>query len=505
MRARAGEDVDLRPVTPFYRIRFDDGAVFDYSGDPEAMRAEVARFAPADVAGYERFMAMSEAIFRDRLRAAGPRAVQLAGPTWRGSCPSWSGCRAYRSVYGLVAATSATRGCGSCSASIRCWSAATRSRATSIYCLIAFLRAASGACISPWAAPAALVRGLVGLIEGQGGEVRCDARGGRDHGRAAAGRPACGWPRARTIAADDRGLQRRFAPGPTAICVPAARAAALDRPPDRARALLDEPVRLVFRHQAAVSRTWRTTRSCSGRATASCSTTSSSARCWPTISASICTARPPPIPRWRRRAAMRSTCCRRCRNLDSGTDWRAQAEPYRQRIARHLAATRAARPRGRDRHLAHADAAGLPGPAARRSAAPAFGLEPVLTQSAWFRPHNRSEEVAGLYLVGAGTHPGAGLPGVLSSARVLDAVVPDAWPGLSRATLTPPTSPPARSCCAHGSKTFFAASLPAAAAPARARPRCSTPSAGSPTMRRSSTAAGRSRRPSLRAAPGARL
>ena len=50
----------------------------------------------------------------------------------------------------------------------------------------------------------------------------------------------------------------------------------------------------------------------------------------------------------------------------------------------------------------------------------AFGLEPVLTQSAWFRPHNASEDVGGLYLVGAGTHPGAGLPGVLSSARVLD-------------------------------------------------------------------------------------
>ena len=50
----------------------------------------------------------------------------------------------------------------------------------------------------------------------------------------------------------------------------------------------------------------------------------------------------------------------------------------------------------------------------------AFGMEPVLTQSAWFRPHNRSEDVRNLFLVGAGTHPGAGLPGVLSSARVLD-------------------------------------------------------------------------------------
>ncbi|MEZ4301678.1 MAG: FAD-dependent oxidoreductase, partial [Polyangiaceae bacterium] len=54
----------------------------------------------------------------------------------------------------------------------------------------------------------------------------------------------------------------------------------------------------------------------------------------------------------------------------------------------------------------------------------AFGIEPILTQSAFFRPHNQSEDVSRLYLVGAGTHPGAGLPGVLSSARVLDRVVP---------------------------------------------------------------------------------
>jgi phytoene desaturase len=56
----------------------------------------------------------------------------------------------------------------------------------------------------------------------------------------------------------------------------------------------------------------------------------------------------------------------------------------------------------------------------------AFGLAPALSQSAWFRPHNRSEDIENLFLVGAGTHPGAGVPGVLSSARVLDTVVPDA-------------------------------------------------------------------------------
>jgi phytoene desaturase len=55
-----------------------------------------------------------------------------------------------------------------------------------------------------------------------------------------------------------------------------------------------------------------------------------------------------------------------------------------------------------------------------------FSFEPILTQSAWFRPHNVSEDIDRLYLVGAGTHPGAGVPGVLSSARILDTVVPHA-------------------------------------------------------------------------------
>ena len=47
-----------------------------------------------------------------------------------------------------------------------------------------------------------------------------------------------------------------------------------------------------------------------------------------------------------------------------------------------------------------------------------LSIEPILTQSAYFRPHNRSEDVRGLYIVGAGTHPGAGVPGVLLSAEI---------------------------------------------------------------------------------------
>jgi phytoene desaturase len=47
----------------------------------------------------------------------------------------------------------------------------------------------------------------------------------------------------------------------------------------------------------------------------------------------------------------------------------------------------------------------------------------VLTQSAWFRPHNRSEDFENLYFVGAGTHPGAGLPGVLSSSIIAENLI----------------------------------------------------------------------------------
>jgi phytoene desaturase len=112
-------------------------------------------------------------------------------------------------------------------------------------------------------------------------------------------------------------------------------------------------------------------------------------------------------------------------DLEAQVDWRSAAEGYRRAIARclsdsilpgfepYVVSSRVMTPLDfRDRLLSHQGSA--------------FGLAPTFSQSAWFRPHNRSEDIEGLYLVGAGTHPGAGVPGVLSSARVLDRVVPDA-------------------------------------------------------------------------------
>ena len=56
----------------------------------------------------------------------------------------------------------------------------------------------------------------------------------------------------------------------------------------------------------------------------------------------------------------------------------------------------------------------------------AFSLEPLLTQSAWFRTHNRDDSIPNLYFVGAGTHPGAGIPGVVGSAKATAGLMIDA-------------------------------------------------------------------------------
>jgi phytoene desaturase len=112
-------------------------------------------------------------------------------------------------------------------------------------------------------------------------------------------------------------------------------------------------------------------------------------------------------------------------NLQSGTDWNEVAERYGDSILQALEDTMMPGLRAnvterfhmtpldfQDRYLSVHGAG--------------FSIAPILRQSAWFRFHNRAEGVDNLYLVGAGTHPGAGLPGVLSSAKVLDHLIPQA-------------------------------------------------------------------------------
>ena len=112
-------------------------------------------------------------------------------------------------------------------------------------------------------------------------------------------------------------------------------------------------------------------------------------------------------------------------NLDCKIDWKNKAEAYRQSIqdflerkimpdlSKHIVESHIRTPDDFKNTLLSTKGA-------------AFGMQPLITQLAWFRPHNKSEEVKNLFIVGAGTHPGAGVPTVVTSAKILDKVVPHA-------------------------------------------------------------------------------
>jgi phytoene desaturase len=112
-------------------------------------------------------------------------------------------------------------------------------------------------------------------------------------------------------------------------------------------------------------------------------------------------------------------------HLDSKTDWDSIKERFKNEIQKHLEQTVL------DNLSQHVVSSKITTPLDFQDnllsyKGAGFGLEPLLTQSAIFRPHNRSEDIKGLYMVGASTHPGAGVPGVLMSAKALEKVVPHA-------------------------------------------------------------------------------
>ena len=109
-------------------------------------------------------------------------------------------------------------------------------------------------------------------------------------------------------------------------------------------------------------------------------------------------------------------------NLDSAVNWRAEAPVYRNKIIKFL--ENSYLPGLEENIIAEHYIDPLHFQNTLNSyLGSAFSVEPVLTQSAWFRPHNRSEDFSNLYLTGAGTHPGAGLPGVLSSAKIVEKLI----------------------------------------------------------------------------------
>ncbi len=416
---RMADDVDLRAIDPFYEIRFDDGHVMRCSGDHQAMQAEVARIAPDEVENFDRFMEESARIYKVAFEDLADQPFHKLSTLVR-SAPDLLRLGGHRTVYSKVSRFFKNEKLRLAFSFHPLLIGGNPFTTTSYYCLIAHLERTFGVHYA-MGGTGAMVQGLVGLIEGQGSTLRYDAEVDEivvDNGRASGVRLADG----ETIDADivvsnaDIGWTYKH------LLRNHQRKRWTDSKIDRARYSMslfvwyfgtNRRFEDVYHHMMILGPRYRelltdifTTKKLASdfslylhRPTASD----------PSLAPEGCDSFYvlSPVP-----------------HLASGTDWKKEAESYRAAIQQRLEETvlpglgasivtsRMMTPQDFQDRLLSLNGA-------------AFALEPQLFQSAWFRPHNKSEEVERLFLVGAGTHPGAGLPGVVSSARVVDQVAPE--------------------------------------------------------------------------------
>ena len=418
-------DVDLRALDPFYRITFPDGSHFDASGDTQAMRAEVARLSPEDLPGYDRFLRDSEARYAFGFEDLGRRSMHRFVDLLK-VLPRFAALRADRSVFAHARARVRDPRLQMALSFHPLFIGGDPLHVTSMYILVSYLEKEYGVHYAMGGVQA-IAQAMANVVADQGGEVILGAEvdevlvaGGRASGvRLADGREMAAdlvisnadaghtytrllrnLPRKRWT---DARLKRTrwsmglfvwyFGTSGTRDLWPDAGHHTILSGPRYEGLLRDIFIKghlaedmSLYVHRPSVTDP--------GVAPAGDDT-------FYVLS---------PVPHLGGR---------------NPVDWAQEAAPYKARmlamLEERLLPGLAARVKTelvftpetfRDRYLSPLGAG--------------FSIEPRILQSAWFRPHNVSEELPGLYLVGAGTHPGAGLPGVISSAEVLGQLVPDA-------------------------------------------------------------------------------
>jgi phytoene desaturase len=417
---RFADDVKLVELDPYYVIRFNDGTTFACRGDDAAMREQIDRLYPGDVPGWQRYMRESEEIYKlgfEKLAHAPFHSL----PRMLGLLPDFMRLGAWRSVYQHVAARVKHEKLRMALSFHPLFVGGNPFRVTSIYSMIAHLERRYGV-HAAMGGTNQIVRGMENLITGLGGQVITQADVAEitlQDGAVSGVRLADGQVMAADIVvanADPADVARTLLPASatsqkTARKLNRARFSmslfvwyfGTKRTYDdvehhtilmgpRYRELLND----IFERKVLADDfslyLHRPTATDASLAPAGCDS-------FYVLS---------PVP-----------------HQDSGIDWEKAAPEYRNRIAAHLEATLLPGLRSEivtERVFTPLDFARD----YRATKGAAFGLEPVFMQSAWFRPHNKSSLARNLFFVGAGTHPGAGVPGVVSSARVLDEVVPDA-------------------------------------------------------------------------------
>lgn len=411
----------LTPVDPFYRILFDDGSALDYTGDEDRLLAQIARFDARDVDGYRRLARMSERIFDTGFTQLADRPFDRFSDMLR-VVPAMIRLQSWRSVHGLVARYIRDPRLRQAFTFEPLLVGGNPFRTPSIYLLIHWLERKWGVHFA-MGGTTSVVSALVRLLGELGVEVRLNTPVEEiivDRGRTAAVVTANGdrlpcelvvsnadpsFVYSRMLAPTHR--RRRHTPhavsrvrqsmslfvgyfGTGRTYPELAHHTILLGP--RYRGLLDD----IFQ-QRPLARDFSLYLHAPTRTDPSLA---------PPGSETFYVLSPVP-------------------NTRAPIDWAREGEPYFARLRQSLELRLLP---GLDASLAtsfHMTPVDFE-QTLRSVDGAAFGPEPVLTQSAWFRYHNRSPDVHGLYFVGAGTHPGGGIPGVLSSARVLDRVVPPA-------------------------------------------------------------------------------
>ena len=417
---RMADDIDLRAMDPFYNVRFADGSVFAYRADAEATKAEIERFSPGDSRRYDEFMKLSKEIYSIGFEKLGDQPFNSVFDMLK-VAPDILRLQGLRSVSGLVNQYFRDPRLQFLFSFHPLFIGGNPFQASAIFAMITYLEKNFGVWF-PMGGTASLVKGLVRLIEGQGGEIRYGADVREilvDKGVAKGVELQSGEKLAASIVvsnADAAYTYRR-------LLAPKWRGTFND-------------LRLAFSKYSMGLFVWYfgTDRRYEDIAHHTIIRGPRYKEHLHDIFNAKVLSEDFSLYLYRPTATDPSMAPKGCDtfyvlspvpNLQGGQDWAKEAEPYRQRVAawleanmmpglsRHVVASHMTTPVDFRDNLLSPHGAG-------------FSLQPLLVQSAWFRPHNRSPSIENLFLVGAGTHPGAGMPAVLTSAKILDKVAPDA-------------------------------------------------------------------------------
>ena len=409
---RMSDYVELLPVTPFYRLCWEDGTIFDYANDQDELDRQIHARNPADVAGYRKFLAYSRAVFAEGYLKLGAVPFLSFSDMLRAG-PQLARLEAWQSVYKMVARFVQDEHLRQAFSFHSLLVGGNPFATSSIYTLIHALEREWGVWF-PRGGTGALIRGLVRLFEDIGGTLKLNTPVARievDNGRTTGVRTEDGGVFAADAVASNADVVHTYGGllGHHARGTSEARRLSQKRFSNslfvlyfgvnrtysnlqhhtvcfgpRYRELIDEIFNArhlsddfsLYLHAPCVTDP--------SLAPAGCGTHYVLA----------------PVPHLG------------CADID----WHVEGPRYRDRILAYLESrympglrdalvtTRNFTPFDfRDTLNAHVGSE--------------FSLEPILTQSAWFRPHNRDRVLHNLYLVGAGTHPGAGVPGVIGSAK----------------------------------------------------------------------------------------